>query len=204
MILPFRAVGDHLSQLSSAANPPEPTITDIGPSAQWMASTREQMFKLAHQVEQERQEKRDALERIAGLEIRLQEVLRSDRHVATKLIPADSSPVASDAPVTFDPTHPSHPPLNVPLNKQHSNESVVVLRHTISPRKTHALPARPHTIGKKAPDNNHTSPGGDPQDVSGYTTRPAREEKPLPSLRTYAELDFSISCRACRGDIIEL
>jgi hypothetical protein len=68
----FIAVGDHLSQISSAVNPSDSTIPEVDTPTQLMASMRDQLFKLAHQVELERQAKVDALANVAGLEVRLQ------------------------------------------------------------------------------------------------------------------------------------
>jgi len=81
------AVGDHLSQISSAVNPSDSTIPEVDTPTQLMASMRDQLFQLAHQVELERQAKVDALANVAGLEVRLQAMHPSGtetRHVDSK------------------------------------------------------------------------------------------------------------------------
>ena len=65
-------VGDHLSQISSAAHPSEPTILEVDTPSQMMASMRDQLFKLAQEVERERKAKVDALANAAGLQVRLE------------------------------------------------------------------------------------------------------------------------------------
>jgi hypothetical protein len=184
LTLVFSIVGDHLSQISSAASPSEPTMLEVDTPSQMMASMRDQLFKLAQEVERERKAKIDALANVAGLQVRLEALApiaqaeeppyRDTGHpfgVASSdptsrlrgfAFPCGPVPVSSGSVERDD-----KPDVTVPLASTHSLE----------------LP------------RNHSHQEGlerFPSVVAISTLQPSRE------------LDFRTCCGVCRGNVIEL
>ena len=169
------AVGDHLSQISSAVNPSDSTIPEVDTPTQLMASMRDQLFKLAHQVELERQAKVDALANVAGLEVRLQALHPTApeiRHVDFENAGRSIS-VAAEAKQSFrgfkSPGAPAWHQANPPALHQPDD----------------------------GPNNILSSSGH-----SESSRRSLVVSTPLPVVQP--AMDFRSSCGLCIGDVIEL
>jgi hypothetical protein len=184
-------VGDHLSQLSSANNPANVSGSEVDTPTQLVASMRDQLFKLAQEVERERKEKAAALANVAGLQNQLEMYSKTD------------TPPDSHVSVALQSGGSSHPLVTDDARKARFNKFSFPIG-SVTPFPTSALP------------NCDLEPFRLPIQASGTTFHNQAQltrfdsNFSIPILPDSAGvnacpgLDFRRMCHACRGDLIEL
>jgi hypothetical protein len=162
-------------------------VLEVDTPSQMMASMRDQLFKLAQEVERERKAKVDALANVAGLQVRLEALAPVARIQEPSYQQGAGHPLGV---ASSDPTSRlrgfAFPRGPVPVAKG-GPESKDDLGATLVPASSHSfeMPRPRHHLHQEELDRL-------PPVVTLPTSQPSRQ------------LDFRTCCGVCRGNVIEL